>query len=74
MRTKALVHAVYMQWIPNRTIAWVAPDSNAATALAEGKPLHDEPVAYVCRGRTCSLPVKSPAELSKLLVDQAALA
>jgi hypothetical protein len=66
-RTKALLRAVYTQWIPNRTIAWVAPDSNAATALAEGKPEHEEPVAYVCRGRTCSLPVKTPAELTKLL-------
>jgi uncharacterized protein YyaL (SSP411 family) len=67
-RLNALLRAVYMQWIPNRTLAWVAPDSNAAPALAEGKPSHDEPVAYVCRGRTCSLPVKTPEELTKLLV------
>jgi uncharacterized protein YyaL (SSP411 family) len=66
-RTKALLRAVYTQWIPNRVIAWVAPDSNAATALAEGKPAHEEPVAYVCRGRSCSLPVTTAEELTKLL-------
>ena len=66
-RTEALVRAVYTRWLPNRTIAWIAPDSNAAVELAKDKPLHDEPVAYVCRGRTCSLPVKTPEELIALL-------
>ena len=66
-RTEALIRAVYTRWLPNRTIAWLAPDSNAAVELAKDKPLHDEPVAYVCRGRTCSLPVKTPEELIVLL-------
>ena len=66
-RTEALIREVYTHWLPNRAIAWVAPDSNAAPALAEGKPAHEEPAAYVCRGRTCSLPVKTPEELRPLL-------
>ena len=37
------------------------------SALAEGKPARSEPVAYVCRGRTCSLPIGEPSELASLL-------
>jgi len=70
--TQALARAVFARWLPNRTIAWVDPADpaslEAARALAEGKPAHDAPVAYVCRGRTCSLPVRTPEELTPLLV------
>ncbi len=71
--TQALARAVFARWLPNRTVAWLDPADpaslEAARALAEGKPAHDTPVAYVCRGRTCSLPVRTPAELTPLLVD-----
>ncbi|MDB4935750.1 MAG: Thymidylate kinase, partial [Labilithrix sp.] len=71
MRTRALAAAVFATWLPNRTIAWLdpaVPESRAACALlGEGKPAKDVPVAYVCRGRTCSLPVDTPEALSKLL-------
>ena len=70
-RTKALAEAVFSVWIPNRTLAWLDPSdaaSRAACALVgEGKEAKSTPVAYVCRGRTCSLPVASPAELLQLL-------
>jgi uncharacterized protein YyaL (SSP411 family) len=70
-RTKALGGAVFTKWLPNRTIAWVDPTDpktlQACTELAEGKPARAEPAAYVCRGRTCSLPVTTPDELIALL-------
>lgn len=70
-RTKALARAAYAKWLPNRTIAWVDPSDatsiEASALLAEGKPAKDEPVAYVCRGRTCSLGVTTVEALEQLL-------
>jgi uncharacterized protein YyaL (SSP411 family) len=70
-RTKALAEAVFSRWLPNRTIAWLDPADEASRAacalLGEGKEAKSTPVAYVCRGRTCSLPVASPEELLSLL-------
>jgi uncharacterized protein YyaL (SSP411 family) len=71
-RTKALAEAVLAKWLPNRTVAWLdpsSPESRAACALlGEGKAPKDTPVAYVCRGRTCSLPVATPEDLARLLL------
>ena len=51
--------------------AWLDPTDpasrDACSVLAEGKVAKDVPVAYVCRGRTCSLPVSTPDELAPLL-------
>ncbi|AKU96943.1 Thymidylate kinase [Labilithrix luteola] len=73
-RTQALAREVFATWIPNRTVAWLDernPASREACALlAEGKPAKDVPVAYVCRGRTCSLPVRTPEDLAPLLTPQ----
>ncbi len=70
-RTNALADTVFAKWIPNRTVAWLDPSDPASLAacslLAAGKPAKDVPVAYVCRGRTCSHPVSLPAELLTLL-------
>ncbi len=70
-RTKDLARATFAAWLPNRTIAWVDPadasSREAAALLAEGRPSAAEPVAYVCRGRTCSLPVTTPEALRALL-------
>ena len=66
-RTKALAATVFAKWLPNRTVAWVDPGDDASRAaceaLAADKPAKDVPVAYVCRGRTCSLPVSTPDAL-----------
>ena len=73
-RTQALLHAVYNTWLATRSCAWLAPDSDAAPALAEGKGPAEPgaaPVAYVCRGRTCLLPVRTPEELLTLLAGGA---
>jgi uncharacterized protein YyaL (SSP411 family) len=70
-RTGALASAVFRAYLPNRTLAWLDPTDAASraacVALAEGKPPKEAPVAYVCRGRTCSLPVATPEELRPLL-------
>jgi uncharacterized protein len=68
----AAAHRVYL---PNRTIAWVDPNDGAsltaARALTQGKA--GEPgkvVAYVCRGRTCSLPITEPEALTAMLRER----
>jgi uncharacterized protein YyaL (SSP411 family) len=52
-------------------LAWLDPSDPASAAacaaLAEGKPAKAEPVAYVCRGRACSLPIADPVELARAL-------
>ncbi len=67
-RTKALLEAVKRSYVPHRTLVLVDPDDpatrEAAPALAEGKDAKGYPVAYVCRGRTCSPPVKDASALA----------
>jgi uncharacterized protein len=68
-RMRALASVVHRAYIPNRTLAWIDPSDpasvRAAAALAEGK--GRGPAAYVCRGRTCSLPVTDPEALRTLI-------
>jgi uncharacterized protein len=71
--TRALAREVLRAYLPDRVVAWADPADpralEACKALAEGKPVHAEPVAYVCRGRTCSPPVRDPEELAALLAE-----
>jgi uncharacterized protein YyaL (SSP411 family) len=59
--TGALAREVFRTYLPDRTMAWIDPSDprslDACRVLAEGKPAQGEPLAYVCRGRTCSLPI-----------------
>jgi uncharacterized protein YyaL (SSP411 family) len=68
LKTVALIEAVHRAYVAHRTLAFVDPDdaatSAACPALAEGKPAKDHPVAYVCRGRTCSPPIADPTALA----------
>jgi uncharacterized protein YyaL (SSP411 family) len=70
-RTKALLDAVKRTYVPHRTLALVDPDHprtrEAAPALADGKEAKSHPVAYVCRGRTCSPPVGDASALAAAL-------
>jgi uncharacterized protein YyaL (SSP411 family) len=70
-RTIALLDAVKRTYLPHRTLVLVDPadptTTAAAPALAEGKEPKPYPVAYVCRGRTCSPPVKDAAALAAAL-------
>ncbi len=67
-RTVALLDAVRHTYVPHRTLALVDPSDPATLAacpaLAEGKAAKSHPVAYVCRGRTCSPPVADPHALA----------
>ncbi|WP_437680559.1 thioredoxin domain-containing protein [Sorangium sp. So ce131] len=70
--TRELTREAFRAYLPNRMIAVVdpaRPESAAAVrVVAEGKPARPgEAVAYVCRGRSCSAPVTTPAELKALL-------
>ncbi|HLK41351.1 MAG TPA: thioredoxin domain-containing protein, partial [Polyangiaceae bacterium] len=69
--TRALARAASRAYVPDRVLAWADPANpaslDACRALAEGKPAHADPVAYVCRGRTCSAPIREPAELVRAL-------
>jgi uncharacterized protein YyaL (SSP411 family) len=70
-RTSALLDAVRRAYVPHRTLVLVDPSDPAtraaAPALAEGKEQKSHPVAYVCRGRTCSPPVADATALSAAL-------
>jgi uncharacterized protein YyaL (SSP411 family) len=70
-RAKALHHATFARYLPNRNVVWADPGDAASLAaarlLTEGKPAGSAPSAFVCRGRTCSAPVTTPDELTKLL-------
>ncbi|HEU4409744.1 MAG TPA: thioredoxin domain-containing protein [Polyangiaceae bacterium] len=74
-RAEALRRAALAAYVPNRVLALVDPGDpasrEAARALAEGKPAGPggAPVAYVCRGRTCSAPLASPEALRAALAD-----
>jgi uncharacterized protein len=69
--TQALAREVFRALLPDRVVAWLDPADPLSVAacavLAEGKAAHDRPVAYVCRGRTCSLPIGDPVELAREL-------
>ena len=69
-QAEALRREVLAAYLPSRTLVLVDDDASrqAASALAEGKPGVDGgAVAYVCRGQTCSAPVRSADELRALL-------
>jgi uncharacterized protein YyaL (SSP411 family) len=70
--TRALADVVFRAYLPNRGLVYLDPAEPETLAitplLAEGKA--GKPgvtVAYVCQGRTCSLPVTEPEELEALL-------
>jgi uncharacterized protein YyaL (SSP411 family) len=67
----ALARETHRVWLPDRVVAYVDPADpstlEAARSLAEDKTAQGEPVAYVCRGRTCSLPLRSAKELAQAL-------
>ncbi|MFO0665580.1 MAG: thioredoxin domain-containing protein [Polyangiaceae bacterium] len=70
-RTRDLVRTAQKAYVHARTLLSFASEEEGlkmAPALAEGKKAADEPVAYVCTGRTCSAPISDRALLSKALL------
>jgi uncharacterized protein YyaL (SSP411 family) len=72
--TRALAGAAHRAWVVDRVLAWADPTDpaslDACAALARDKPAQGEPVAYVCRGRTCSPPVRDPDALTRVLAER----
>jgi uncharacterized protein YyaL (SSP411 family) len=68
---EALAREALRAWLPDRVLAYIDPAQpetlEAARALGEGKTAQTAPVAYVCRGRTCSLPIVTAAKLAEAL-------
>ena len=71
--TRALALAVFRARVRDRVVAWADPavpaSIEACSLLAEGKLDRPGPLAYVCRGRTCSLPITDPGELARALAE-----
>ncbi|MEP7124816.1 MAG: thioredoxin domain-containing protein [Byssovorax sp.] len=72
--TRALADVAFHAYLPNRSVIHVDPSRAeslaAAPIAAEGKTgAPGETVAYVCRGRACSAPVRDAAALAALLSD-----
>ena len=67
---RPLARAVLAAPVRDRVLAWLDPSDalsvQACAVLAEGKPPATDPIAYVCRGRTCSLPIRDPQEVVEL--------
>ncbi len=66
--------ALYHQYIPNKVVALIDPDSKDAVALEKRVPLlaaktlvNGQPAAYVCENYACQQPVTTPAAMLKTL-------
>jgi uncharacterized protein YyaL (SSP411 family) len=72
--TRRLARQTHLTFLPDRVLAWIDPADprsiEASRALSDGKTGEREPVAYVCRGRTCSLPIRDPTELGRALAPR----
>jgi uncharacterized protein YyaL (SSP411 family) len=73
--TLALAREAHRAYLPDRVLGWLDPGDprslEACRAMAEGKAAQGEPVAYVCRGRACSLPLHDPDDLARALQPSA---
>ncbi|MGH7435427.1 MAG: thioredoxin domain-containing protein, partial [Polyangiaceae bacterium] len=73
-KTRALAAAAQRAFVPDLVLAWADPADpatlDACAPLARDKPAQAEPVAYVCRGRTCSRPLRDPEELERDLAGR----
>jgi hypothetical protein len=73
--TQALAHQAHSAYVRDRVLGWADPTDpatlDACSALWEGKREQAHPVAYVCRGRTCSLPITRPEDLAEALRSEA---
>jgi uncharacterized protein YyaL (SSP411 family) len=71
---KDLHRAAFGAYLPNRNIVWADPrrpaSMTAASVLTSDKPTDLRAVAYVCRERACSPPVRTGEELRQLLGAQ----
>jgi hypothetical protein len=69
--TRALARVTFHRYVPHRNVVWIDPNDArsvaAAALIAEGKTAQKGACAYVCRDRTCSLPITRPDDLVRVL-------
>ncbi|KAK6640110.1 hypothetical protein RUM43_008387 [Polyplax serrata] len=71
--TAALLNVVHSKLIPNRVLALVMSDDKNSILQKKNdivrtiKPINGQSTAFICHHHTCSLPVNTREELSKLL-------
>ncbi|KOC67777.1 Spermatogenesis-associated protein 20, partial [Habropoda laboriosa] len=74
--TNDLLRVIYKRLIPGRTLVLIDPDQPSSRLLRENEYLNNmkssdsQATAYVCKHRTCSLPVTNPEQLATLLDKQ----
>jgi len=66
-RAQALLAAAWQTYAPWRIVLPLDPARDTAAISARRLPASSVPVAYVCRGSTCSAPVSEPAALVEML-------
>jgi uncharacterized protein len=69
---EALLSVARRRYLPTRVLVLVEPDAPAGAEgpvaqIGERRQVDGRPTAYVCHGRTCSLPVATPGALEDLL-------
>jgi uncharacterized protein len=70
--TRALVSEIHSRYLPNSTLQLVSPKEpleKISSLLAGKTQVQAKATAYVCQNFTCSAPVTSAEELSKLLIS-----
>ena len=71
--TADLLSAIFQHYLPNKAVAYAAPNDTAASAtiplLAGRQTLNGKAQAYVCRQFVCAAPVTDAAALRALLTD-----
>lgn len=71
--TDDLLQVIYKRLIPNRILLLIDPDETDGMLLRKNehlgnlKPVDNRATAYVCKHRTCSLPVTSSEQLATLI-------
>nr|XP_012145312.1 PREDICTED: spermatogenesis-associated protein 20 isoform X2 [Megachile rotundata]XP_012145313.1 PREDICTED: spermatogenesis-associated protein 20 isoform X2 [Megachile rotundata]XP_012145314.1 PREDICTED: spermatogenesis-associated protein 20 isoform X2 [Megachile rotundata]XP_012145315.1 PREDICTED: spermatogenesis-associated protein 20 isoform X2 [Megachile rotundata]XP_012145316.1 PREDICTED: spermatogenesis-associated protein 20 isoform X2 [Megachile rotundata] len=74
--TDDLLRVIYKRLIPGRILMLIDHDEADSILLGKNerlrnmKPLNDQATVYVCKYRTCSLPVSNSKQLEKLLDEQ----
>lgn len=74
--TDELLRVIYKRLIPNRILLLIDPDETNSVLLRKNqhlrnmKSMNNRATVYVCKHRTCSLPVTSPEQLARLLDEQ----
>lgn len=70
--TASLLSVVRSRLLPGRVLLLADGDDTSllyrsSEMMRRMKPVDGKPCAYVCQGRTCSLPVHTPQDLAALL-------